>query len=74
VSWDRLAQRDLDPPLRRLTLDVSQHRFRALRSYSPTALDLADPNQGALPIRTINRPRTIVLRVPDHVRIVELIP
>jgi hypothetical protein len=74
VSWDQERLVETNPPSRRLTLDVSEHRFRTMRLYLPTALDLADPNRGALPIQTIASPRAVVLSVPDHVLIAEMIP
>jgi hypothetical protein len=74
VSWDHIRLVEEHPPDRQLTLDVSQHRFQTMKVYRPTALGLSDPNRGALPVRTINAPRTVVLSVPDHVLIAEMIP
>jgi hypothetical protein len=73
-SWDRLQFIELNPPAREVTLNLSSPSFKTVKIYRPTALDLADPNQGVLPVRTLAAPRSIVLRVPDHILIVEMIP
>jgi hypothetical protein len=73
-SWDRVQFVELFPPPADVKLDISAHHFRTVKTYRPTALDLADPNQGVLPVRTLNAPNTVTLKVPDHVVVVEMIP
>jgi hypothetical protein len=73
-SYDRRTGTELSPAPRRLTLDVSSHRFSAMKVYHPTGLGLADPNKGALPIKTVTNPTSVAIDVPDHVMILELDP
>jgi hypothetical protein len=42
--------------------------------YHPTALGMPDPNRGAQPIKVINAPGSVVLTVPDHLMVLEMIP
>ena len=68
------AGADVDPPPRALTLDIHDHGFAELNVYHPTALNLADPELGTSPVRTVPQPTMVELDVPDHVTIVEMVP
>jgi hypothetical protein len=76
VSYDpnTLAETDLQRPL---TLDIRQSGatgFSQLNVYKPTALDVADPNSGMLPVRTVISPGVISFSASDQLKLVELIP
>jgi hypothetical protein len=73
ASYNRETLKDADF-VRPLTLDISSERFSQAKIYYPTALDLPDPNDGVLPVQTLNAPGRIALKVPDQLTIVEMIP
>jgi hypothetical protein len=73
-SYDRRTLRELNPPARQLVLNVSQHHFARLNIYDPTALGMADPNRGALPVQSVNSPGSVTLHVPDRLMVVEMVP
>jgi hypothetical protein len=73
ASYNQTTLKDADF-VRSLTLDISSKKFGQAKIYRPTALGLADPNRGVLPVQTVNSPGTITLKVPDQLMIVEMIP
>jgi hypothetical protein len=75
-SIDRMASPplELNPPARNLTLSFTGRTFSTVKIYTPTAIGMSNPDDGALPIRTITTQGPINLAVPDHVMIVEMIP
>ncbi|MGF1641084.1 MAG: glycosyl hydrolase [Rhodospirillales bacterium] len=81
-SYDRTRHADLFPPERRLRLTFGAP-VRAIRTYLPTGLEVADPEDGQLPRCVIEgasgcrngevpAARTIDLWVPDELLVVEI--
>jgi hypothetical protein len=72
-SYNQSTLQDLDF-VRPLTLDLRSQGFSQAKLYLPTGLGLSNPDQGVVPVQTINAPGLVSLNVPDQLMIVEIVP